>query len=167
MTGSIDHAASPFHPLSRCLPPQGPHRSIITQIQCRAARERHRPKAFAMTTALDQPTGYLNFSRPSGKPVGRHRIIIREADDRHGRFEVLLPDGSTLPASRTPLLSAARYLLGEGADPSAVVEMRHASRPDTVAAFGRVGALAKLDVREDQTSGPRFCKWRPPPQDRA
>lgn len=96
----------------------------------------------------------------------RHRINIREADDRHGRFEITLAGGSTLPASRTPLLSAARYLLGEGADPCAVVEMRHAGRPDTVAAFGRVGALAKLDVREDQTSGPRFCKWRPPPQDR-
>ncbi|MBR0749101.1 hypothetical protein JQ582_34740 [Bradyrhizobium japonicum] len=96
--------------------------------------------------------------------IGRHRVTIREADDRHGRFEILLPDGVTLPASRTPLLAAARYLLREGADPSAAVEMRHASRPDTIAAYGRVGALAKLDVREDQTSGPRFCKWRPPPQ---
>ncbi|MGY3342035.1 MULTISPECIES: hypothetical protein [unclassified Bradyrhizobium] len=98
--------------------------------------------------------------------ISRHCITIRETDDRHGRFETTLADGSTLPASRTPLLSAARYLLGEGANPSAVVEMRHSSRPDTVAAFGKVGALAKLDVREDQTSGPRFCKWRPPPQDR-
>lgn len=98
--------------------------------------------------------------------ASRHRITIREADDRHGRFEVTLTDGSTLPASRKPLLSAARYLLSEGADPSTVVEMRHASRPDTVAAFGKLGALAKLDVREDQINGPRFCRWRPLPQDR-
>lgn len=97
----------------------------------RAARARHRPKAFAMTTSLDRPTDRDNFSRPSGKPAGRHRITVREADDRHGRFEMLLPDGVTLPASRTPLLVAARYLLSEGADPSAVVEMRHAGRPDT------------------------------------
>ncbi|MCJ9700149.1 hypothetical protein [Bradyrhizobium sp. SHOUNA76] len=119
-----------------------------------------------MITSLDQPADRLNFFRPSGKPTGRHRITVREADDRHGRFEITLADGSALPASRTPLLSAARYLLGEGVNPSAVVEMRHASRPDTVAAFGKVGALAKFDVREDQTSGPRFCRWRPPPQDR-
>ncbi|MBR1325732.1 hypothetical protein [Bradyrhizobium ottawaense] len=112
------------------------------------------------TTTIERSTG----SAPS---AGRHRVTVREADDRHGRFEILLPDGATLPASRTPLLAAARYLLSEGVNPSAVVEMRHASRPDVVAAFGKVGALAKLDVREDQTSGPRFCRWRPPPQDRA
>lgn len=112
------------------------------------------------TTTIERSTG----NAPTG---GGHRITVREADDRHGRFEILLSDGSTLPASRTPLLAAARYLLSEGANPSAVVEMRHAGRPDTVAAFGRVGALAKLDVREDRTCGPRFCKWRPPPQDRS
>ncbi|QPF85510.1 hypothetical protein IC762_04030 [Bradyrhizobium genosp. L] len=106
-------------------------------------------------------------SNSNASTTGRYRVAIREADDRRGRFEISLPDGSTLPASRTPLLSVARYLLSEGANPSAVVEMRHASRPDTVAAFGKIGALAKLDVREDQTSGPRFCKWRPPPQDRS
>ncbi|MCA1397464.1 hypothetical protein [Bradyrhizobium sp. BRP56] len=112
------------------------------------------------TTTIERSTG-------NAPGAGRHRITVREADDRHGRFEIMLPGGATLPASRTPLLAAARYLLSEGVNPSAVVEMRHAGRPDTVAAFGKVGALAKVDVREDQTSGPRFCKWRPPPQDRA
>ncbi|MGY4333577.1 hypothetical protein ACVWWG_007994 [Bradyrhizobium sp. LB7.2] len=119
-----------------------------------------------MTTSLDQSTSRLDFPGPSGKATGCHRVTIREADDRHGRFEILLSDGVTLPASRTPLLAAARYLLSEGVNPSAVVEMRHAGRADVVAAFGRVDALAKLDVREDHTSGPRFCKWRPPPQNR-
>ncbi|MGY0572406.1 hypothetical protein ACTGJ9_016120 [Bradyrhizobium sp. RDM12] len=99
--------------------------------------------------------------------TSRHRINIQETDDRHGRFQIEMADGATLPASRTPLLSAARFLLGEGADPSAVLEMRYAGRSDTVAAFGKVGVLAKLDVREDQTNGPRFCRWRPPPQDRS
>jgi hypothetical protein len=98
--------------------------------------------------------------------IDRHVITVRETSDRHGRFEIILPDGSTLPASRTPLLSAARYLIGEGANPDAVIEMRHASTPGVVAISARLGTAAKLDVREDQTSGPRFCKWRPPPQDR-
>jgi len=96
----------------------------------------------------------------------RYVIVVREADDRHGRFEIGLADGSTLPASRTPILTAARYLMGEGANPDAVIEMRHASTPGAVAMSGRLGTAAKLDVREDQASGPRFCKWRPPPQNR-
>lgn len=111
-------------------------------------------------------TKNIERSAGSASAAGRHRITVREANDRHGRFEISLADGSSLPASRAPMLAAARYLLGEGANPDAIIEMRHASRPDTVAAFGKVGALAKLDVREDQSSGPRFCKWRPPPQDR-
>ncbi|UPK32143.1 hypothetical protein IVB18_28035 [Bradyrhizobium sp. 186] len=111
-------------------------------------------------------TKTIERSVGSASAASRHRIIVREANDRHGRFEISLADGSTLPASRAPMLAAARYLLGEGANPSAVVEMVHATRPDTVAAFGKIGSLAKLDVREDQTSEPRFCKWRPPPQDR-
>lgn len=125
-----------------------------------AAAGTGRRYCYMSTTTIERPTG-------NAPTTDQYRVTVRETDDRHGRFEILLPDdGVTLPASRTPLLAAARYLLGEAANPSAVVEMRHASRPDAVAAFGKVGALAKLDVREDQTSGPNFCKWRPPPQDR-
>jgi hypothetical protein len=94
--------------------------------------------------------------------VAHHVVTIFEADDRHGRFEIKLADGSTLPASRTPLLAAARYLIGEGANPDALIEMCHASKPDVVAMSGRIGTFAKLDVHETP-NGPRFRRWEPPP----
>lgn len=94
----------------------------------------------------------------------RHVVTVREASGRHGRFEIVLPNGNhpSLRASRTPFLTAARYLLAEGANPDAVIEMRHAARPDVIALSGRLGTVAKLDVHEGP-NGPRFHKWRPPP----
>ena len=119
-------------------------------------------ESIAMTTATT-----ICITKATGiSAAHRHTIIVREAHDRHGRFQITLVDGSTLPASRTPILSAARFLLSEGANPDAVIEMRHASTPGAVALSGRLGTAAKLEVHEGQTSGPRFCKWRPPPQDR-
>jgi hypothetical protein len=93
--------------------------------------------------------------------IDRHVITVRETSDRHGRFEIILADGSALPASRTPILSSARHLIGEGANPAATIEMRHASTPGAVAMSGRLGAAAKLEVREDRSDGPAFVKWRP------
>lgn len=94
--------------------------------------------------------------------ISHHVVIVREAFRRHGRFEISLAGSSALSASRTPLLSAARHLLGEGADPSSVIELRHAGNPDVIALSGRLGSVAKLDVHEGP-NGPRFRRWTPPP----
>ncbi|MGY4333556.1 hypothetical protein ACVWWG_007973 [Bradyrhizobium sp. LB7.2] len=102
--------------------------------------------------------------------IRHYRVSVRETDERRGRFETIFRgriNFARIPHAASVSSSLPAHLLSEGANPDAIVEMRHASRPDTVAAFGKVGALAKIDFREDQTSGPRFCKWRPPPQGRA
>src|SRR5882724_8857109 len=96
----------------------------------------------------------------------RHLITVREAADRRGRFEIELADGSKLPASRTPLLSAARFLIGEGANPDAVIEMRHASKPGMIGMSGRIGTVAKIGVHEGPNV-PRFRRWTPPPSAKA
>jgi hypothetical protein len=93
--------------------------------------------------------------------ITRHVITVRETSNRHGLFEIALADGPTLPASRTPLLSAARYLISAGASPDAVIEMRHAARPDVTALSGKIGAAAKLTVREDRKRGPSFEQYKP------
>lgn len=81
---------------------------------------------------------------------------------RAGRFLAL--DGTRLLCtSRTPLLSAARVLLAEGADPQAPLAMRHVDS-DTVAMRTTVGAAAALAVSEpDRGGAPRFHRWKPSP----
>ena len=111
-----------------------------------------------MKTSTKQPTMFSDIST-----VARHVVIVREAADRHGRFEIELADGSTLPASRTPLLSAARFLIGEGANPDALIEMRHATKLVVVAMSGRIGELAKLTIEETSKTGPIFRRWKPAP----
>lgn len=44
-------------------------------------------------------TRTIERSTGNAPTAGRHRITIREADNRHGRFEVTSTDGLTLPAS--------------------------------------------------------------------
>lgn len=118
-----------------------------------------------MTTTTITRTGKTATIAPAAdiSSTACHTITVRETFERHGRFEIELVDGSTLPASRTPLLSAARHLMRERANPKAVIEMRHAGKPDVIALSARISAAAKLCVYEDQESGPRFRKWRPMP----
>ncbi len=80
------------------------------------------------------------------EPVGRDRFSARL-------------DGRLLVTSRVPFCDAARALMAEGADPDAVITMRHAgSEVDALRA--RLSIAAGLTVREDR-GGPEFVRHRP------
>jgi hypothetical protein len=69
-------------------------------------------------------------------------------------------NGEVLCRSRMPLLSAARVLLGRGADPDIELRMvRFGS--DTTVVRARLGDAAGLTVHEGDKSGPRFAKYEP------
>ena len=79
---------------------------------------------------------------------------------RPGRFIACLGERVLHSATRQPLLDCARILLGEGADPTARIEMRHAGA-EYVALSSTIGAAAKLTVEELTNNGvPRFRTWR-------
>ena len=79
---------------------------------------------------------------------------------RPGRFIACLGERVLHSATRQPLLDCARILLGEGADPTARIEMRHAGA-EYVALSSTIGAAAKLTVVErDQGNGPVFEEWK-------
>ena len=59
--------------------------------------------------------------------------------------------------SRTPLLAAARVLIGRGHDPAQSVVMRHAGS-NTDCLISALGAAAALTV--DESGTPRFRPWR-------
>jgi hypothetical protein len=80
---------------------------------------------------------------------------------RPGRFIACLGERILHTATRQPLLDCARILLGEGADPMARIEMRHAGA-EYVALSSTIGAAAKLTVAErDRGNGPLFEQWKP------
>jgi hypothetical protein len=66
------------------------------------------------------------------------------------------------PPTKTPLLSAARALLEDGADPGTKIEMVHADKPDIVALRSTLGTAAGLTVQETGNA-PSFRKWQPFP----
>ena len=68
-----------------------------------------------------------------------------------GRFRALL-DGCPLTTSRTPLLTAARALLAEGADPETELVMTHAGSPSP-AMRTTVGEAAALMISEGAGAG--------------
>lgn len=68
-----------------------------------------------------------------------------------------------LQAVRTPLLSMARMLLDAGFDPDAELRMTHRGAK-TVSMRVKLGDAAKLTVRENDTEGPRFAKYRAGPE---
>ena len=76
-------------------------------------------------------------------------------------YEVRL-HGRLLCESRTPFFSAARVLALEGADPDTVLEMVR-SDTNAVCLRGRLGFLSRLTVKENETEGPCFARYRPPP----
>ena len=88
------------------------------------------------------------------------RTLIISPSNRHGSFAVTLDDGRSL-TSRQPLLDAARVLLADGENPNAILEMRWANNPGTVAASCRIGSAGKLSVRENRQAGPVFGRYEP------
>ena len=89
-------------------------------------------------------------------------IIISPADGNgkrlHGRFVATLA-GRQLCTSREPLLDASRVLLAEGVAPETPIAARHAGTGFD-AMTSTVGAAAKWTVRENETEGPRFVRWK-------
>ena len=80
------------------------------------------------------------------------QVTVSERGDNRAVYDARIGDRLT---SRQPLLAAARVLVGEGVDPSAVLEMK---RPGSshVALRAPVGVAARLTVDE---SRPRFVPW--------
>jgi hypothetical protein len=64
--------------------------------------------------------------------------------------------------TRTPLLTMARKLLDNGADPNTELRLVHRGSP-TVAMRVKVGDAAKLTVHENRESGLRFAKYHVSP----
>jgi hypothetical protein len=80
---------------------------------------------------------------------------------RRGYFDARLGGGRLLVrASRQPFLDAARHLLDLGYDPANVLVMRHAGS-DTDCLTARIGAAAKLRVKEPDRGRLRFVGWEP------
>jgi hypothetical protein len=84
-------------------------------------------------------------------------IIVAETGS--ARFAAWL-NGELLCQSRTPLLSAARELLGRGVPASTELAMRHAGS-SIVAMRTTVGAAARLTVEEGE-GAPRFRPYKAP-----
>lgn len=90
----------------------------------------------------------------------RDVVIIVAPADRRDRFSASLDGGVLVKSSRTPFLDAARALLRKGRDPSTTIVMRHrGSHVDALRA--RLGAAARLTVREEDGRPPRFARWKP------
>lgn len=69
-----------------------------------------------------------------------------------------------LPAHRTPFLSTARLLLERGHAPCTVLTMSRRGE-SAFALRGTIGAAAPLTVIENETTGPRFARYRALPAD--
>lgn len=70
-----------------------------------------------------------------------------------------------IATSRTPFLAAARVLIERGHSSDTVLTMSHEG-DDTVALRSTLGAAAGLRVVENDTAGPRFGRYIPPPAER-
>jgi len=103
----------------------------------------------------------VNGVVPRAAPDPTAILIIIEPVGYRGRFSARLDDGSVLvTASKQPFVDAARRLVGLGYDPTTVLVMRHTGS-DTDALTGRIGAAAKLRVKEGK-GRPRFVAFDPP-----
>jgi hypothetical protein len=85
-------------------------------------------------------------------------IITVEPVDRLAHFRVRLGERLLLDGSRQPMCDAARILIAEGANPDAVLAMRHAGHADD-ALRAKLGAAAGLVV-EEHPAGVRFARYR-------
>ena len=89
--------------------------------------------------------------RPYRSPITGKRI--------QGKFEARL-DGRLICISHQPLLDGARLLAAEGIDPAIPIRMRHEGTAYD-ALRSTVGVAANLTVRETDTDGPRYVRWKP------
>ncbi len=93
-------------------------------------------------------------------------VIIPEKRDpanppRHYRFQARLEgDDRILCVSHQPFVDAARVLVEEGYDPTAILTMRHVGS-ETIALTAQLGAAAKRIVEEGPSDGPRFVQHAP------
>jgi len=90
----------------------------------------------------------------------RFEIVIHPAKSQPGRFVACLGERVLHTATRQPLLDCARILLGEGADPTARIEMRHAGA-EYVALSSTIGAAARLTVKEPPSEEIRLVRYQP------
>lgn len=72
-----------------------------------------------------------------------------------GRYSASIDGRVIIANSRTPFLAAARALLAEDVTPDSTITMRHHGS-DITSLRSTVGHAAKLTVRENETTGPRF-----------
>jgi len=86
-------------------------------------------------------------------------ITISPLPTSPGRFVVRLGDQVLAASSRQPFLDAARCLIDLGHPPNSILTMRHAGS-DGDALRSKIGAAARLMVREDARRGPELVPYR-------
>jgi hypothetical protein len=86
-------------------------------------------------------------------------LDVEERKKRDGYYNAYV-DGEFLLCAREPLLDGARLLLQRGVDPEVELIMRW-KHSGTQSLRGKVGKLAKLDVR-DGPDGLRLVPWDGP-----
>jgi hypothetical protein len=80
-------------------------------------------------------------------------ITIEITHTSGGYYAARLNDRILTKQTLTPLLTSARILLREGADPSTPIQMRHKGS-DTIALRATIVTAARLSVRETPLSAP-------------
>src|SRR5712692_2814418 len=105
----------------------------------------------------------VEIARPSprahlvGRCAANVRLDVSLSSGSAGTFDIRLGD-RLICTGETPLLSAARVLLGEGVDPNTVLEMRW-PRSTAFALRGSVCRVARLTVRHGRFDSPVFTQF--------
>ena len=100
--------------------------------------------------------------RPANQKFNENiRVCEIQPSGAPGEFTAKINGELLVWSSRTPLLDAARALLGKGADSNSWLILRHAGS-NTDCLRGKLGILARLAVREGNEA-PRFAAWKPHP----
>jgi hypothetical protein len=87
----------------------------------------------AWGTCSPRQSTVARFSRPL-------RVVVKPSTG--GKWSAEL-DGEVLCVASAPLVTAARILIGKGADPTRIIELWHQGA-DTWALRGRLGAIAEV-----------------------
>jgi hypothetical protein len=119
----------------------------------------------------DTPPSSENGSDYWGE-VGSYSIYLAKQNEKEGREMITIVvssanadyfyatiDGKVVCKSRTPFLTAARYLLAHGTHSRSKIRMVHANNLEEISLLSTVGAAAKLTVEEGDKP-PRFRPWR-------
>src|SRR5262245_17674728 len=88
-------------------------------------------------------------------------VIIAKPFGSGGRFQVKHAGRVIVASSGTPFCAAARVLLAEGHPPGATLAMRYQGEAD-FALRGKLGAAAKLTVKDSRHGKPVFARWKAP-----